>query len=292
MSGDPRRLLAVFAHPDDEGLVSGAFAHYRQQGARVALICATRGEVGEIAPGVNATKETLGAVRTQELHNAMSHIGVGEIYFLDYRDSGMMGTPENEDPVNLHNAPLDEVTGKVVKIVRAVKPQVMLTFDPQGGYGHPDHLKVHAAAMAAFAKAGDPTCYPEQLTNGVAAYAPQKIYWPGFSPEFFEAVARYLKEAGVDLSQFGPFNPERRAVGRPPVTTRLDVAPYLEAKARAWQSHASQQNPNGLFSKIPPELVQKFRQQESFTLAESRVPRADGLEDDLFHGVVFDTPQM
>ncbi len=285
MTTDPLCLLAVYAHPDDEGLVTGSFARYRAEGVRIALICATRGEVGEIAPGVNATRETLGQVREQELRTAMSHPGVDEIHFLGYRDSGMDGTPENQDPRNLHNAPAEDVTGKVVEIVRQVKPQVMVTFDPRGGYGHPDHIKIHYAAMDAFVRAGDAVSYPEQLRNGLKPYAPLKIYWSAFSPEFFIELARYFKEQGIDTSAFGPFNPERR--GTPPsrITTKLDVAPYLGIKEQAWAAHASQHNPNNVMSKAPREMFRKWQATENFELAESRLPRADGIEDDLFHGI-------
>ncbi len=285
MSHHQLSLLAIFAHPDDEQLVSGAFARYVAEGARVALICATRGEEGEIAVGTSATKETLGEVRERELRMAMNDVGVSEIYFLDYRDSGMAGTEQNQNRANLHNAPLDEVTGKIVKIIRQTKPQVLLTFDPNGGYGHPDHIKIHQAAMAAFDRAGNPNCYPEQLTDGLVPYAPQKIYWSAFSREFFMEMAKQLEAAGIDLSQFGAFNPALRATPEEKITTRLDVSQFLEAKERAWTAHATQQNPNSPFAKVPREIIRQFRRFENYTLAESRVPAADGIEDDLFRGI-------
>lgn len=285
MSNHQLSLLACFAHPDDEGLVTGCFARYLAEGARVALICATRGEVGEIAPGVNATKETLGQWREQELRTAMSHVGLNEIYFLGYRDSGMEGTDDNRDPRNFMNAPDAVVIGQVVKIIRQTRPQVLVTFDPKGGYGHPDHIKIHRATMAAFEQAGDPECYPEQLRDGLQPHTPLKVYWTAFSREFFTEMARYLKEAGIDLAQFGTFNPEARGTPEAEITTRIDVSPYLELKEKAWASHASQQNPNSPFAKAPRELWQKFRQMENFVLAKSRVPKSDGVEDDLFAGI-------
>jgi LmbE family N-acetylglucosaminyl deacetylase len=278
-------MLAVFAHPDDEGLVTGVFARYHNEGARVALICATRGEEGEIAPGVECAPENLGAWREQELRSAMSHVPLDQIYFLDYRDSGMDGTPANQNPVNLHNAPLADVTRKVVGIIREVRPQVLVTFDPNGGYGHPDHIKMHHATMAAWDQAGDPTCYPEQLTNGLEPYAPSKLYWTAFSREFFMKAAQYLKDHGHDISMFGPLNPQRRAMSENKVTTRIDVRPYLEIKNRAWAAHASQHNPRGMFSLIPPELVNEWRQFETFTLVKARVDDPPGIEEDLFAGV-------
>jgi LmbE family N-acetylglucosaminyl deacetylase len=284
----PRCILAAFAHPDDEGLVTGLFAKYRKAGVRVALICATRGEVGEIAPGTNATRETLGQVREQELYQAMSYADVNEIYFLNYRDSGMDGTEENKHPHNFINAPDDEVIGKVVQLIREVKPHVLMTFDPNGGYGHPDHIKIHHAMMAAWHIAGNAHCYPEQWQNGLQPHTPQKIYWPAFSREFFMEVARYMKEAGMDLSQFGVFNPERRgSLGTPEadITTKIDVSEFFEAKAQAWASHATQQNPNHILAKIPRELFDKFRKVENLILAHTRATRIEGIEDDVFAGL-------
>jgi LmbE family N-acetylglucosaminyl deacetylase len=281
-------LLAAFAHPDDEGLVTGLFKKYREAGARVALICATRGEVGEIAPGTNATHETLGQVREQELRKAMSYVDVSEIYFLDYRDSGMDGTEENRTPNNFINTPEDEVAGKVVNLIRTVKPHVLITFDPSGGYGHPDHLKIHGATMTAWAKAGDASAYPEQFQNGLQPHTPQKLYWTAFSREFFMEIARHMKEAGMAMAQFGAFNPERRGlmgVSEADITTKIDVAAYLEVKRQAWTSHATQQNPNSIIAKMPPELFEKFRMTENLVLAETRLPRVHGVEEDVFAGL-------
>jgi LmbE family N-acetylglucosaminyl deacetylase len=285
MTANSLCLLAVYAHPDDEGLVTGMFARYRAEGVRVVLVCATRGEEGEIAAGVDATPDTLGRVREQELRAAMGHAGVVEICFLPYRDSGMVDTAPNGRPDNLHNAPLDELAGQLVKIIRNTRPQVVVTFDPYGGYGHPDHIKIHHATMAAFERAGDPDAYPEQLVNSLRPYQPLKLYWNAFSKEFFERAARYFKEQGIDTSEFGAFDPEKR--GTPPgrITTTIDVSPYLIIKERAWSSHASQHNPNSLLGRVPPELMRVWQSQENLELARTFVPRAEGIEDDLFAGV-------
>ena len=144
-----RSILGVYAHPDDEQGVSGLMHKYAREGVEVNLICATRGEAGEIAPGVDATPETLGQVRENELRCAAEKIGVRNVYFFDYRDSGMMGTPENNDARCLWRANLFEVTGRVVRVIRRHKPQILLTFDAQGGYGHPDHIMMHQAALMA-----------------------------------------------------------------------------------------------------------------------------------------------
>lgn len=169
--------MAVYAHPDDEQGISGSFAKYARQGVNTSIICATRGEVGEIAPGTQATPETLGAVREGEMRCAAAKIGLRHLFFMDYRDSGMVGTADNENAHSLHQANLMEVAEKVTRIVREQKPQVMITFDPWGGYGHPDHIQVHKAALMAFWLAGDARQFPEQLKQGLNVWTPSKLYY-------------------------------------------------------------------------------------------------------------------
>src|SRR5262245_28885954 len=150
-------LLAVFAHPDDEAFgVGGTMTRYSEQGVRTVLVCATRGEVGEISDPALATPETLGEVREQELRCACDALRIKDLIFLDYRDSGMKGTPENDDERSLYRADPLEAIGKLVKIIREVKPQVVITFEPYGGYGHPDHIAISKHTTAAFGAAADP----------------------------------------------------------------------------------------------------------------------------------------
>src|SRR3954454_17213823 len=137
-----KSLLGIFAHPDDEGTMSGAILKYGKEGVATGLVCATRGEVGEISDPALATPENLGKVREGELRAAVTVLGVKYLWFLDYRDSGMMGTPENDHPGNFVQADKEEALGKIVKIIRDFKPTVMVTFDPTGGYGHPDHVTI------------------------------------------------------------------------------------------------------------------------------------------------------
>src|SRR5207249_130525 len=149
------RVLATYGHPDDEGQATGTLARLLQRGAQVTLLCATRGEVGEISDLSLATPETLQYVRELELRAAMAQIGLSDVRFLPYRDSGMAGTPENEDPRALHAQPAETVVGDLVRLIRDVRPHVVLTWEPGGGYGHPDHIAVHKHTVAAFEAAGD-----------------------------------------------------------------------------------------------------------------------------------------
>src|SRR2546421_4291924 len=138
-----KRLLGVFAHPDDEGTMGGAILKYSTLDVETGLVCATRGEVGEIADPALATRENLGQVREEEMRAAAEALGVHNLWFLDYRDSGMAGTPENADPHAFAQINAAEVVGKLVKIIREFRPQVIVTFDESGASGHPAHIAIY-----------------------------------------------------------------------------------------------------------------------------------------------------
>lgn len=275
--------MAIYAHPDDEQGISGTFAKYARQGINTSLICATRGEVGEIAPGVDATPETLGQVREGEMRCAAAKIGLRHLYMLDYRDSGMVGTPENEDERCLHQADLLDVAARVTKIVREQKPQVLVTFDAWGGYGHPDHIQIHKAALLAFFVAGDKRAFPEQLKDGLDPWTPQKLYFNVWPRSRFNAYLEFLKEQGEEMPEwltgFG-----QRALPEEVITTRVEVSEFANLKLESLQCHASQLGPNTIFSKIPKQVWLDMVKQETFMLAESRTGRASD-EKDLFEGI-------
>lgn len=280
---DQLSLMAVYAHPDDEQGVSGAFARYARQGVNTTLICATRGEVGEIAPGVDATPETLGQVREGEMRCAAAKIGLRHLYFLDYRDSGMVGTPENADERCLHQSDLLDVAARVTRIVREQKPQVMITFDAWGGYGHPDHIQIHKAALLAFFVAGDPRAFPEQLKDGLEPWTPLKLYFNVWARSRFTKYIEYLEREGKEIpewmSTFG-----QRALPEEVITTRIDVEEFAKLKLESLQCHASQLGPNTIFSQIPQEVWLSMVKNETFMLAESRTGRASD-ETDFFTGM-------
>lgn len=280
----PLSLMAVYAHPDDEQGISGSFAKYARQGVNTTIICATRGEVGEIAPGTNATPETLGQVREAEMRCAAAKIGLRHLYMLDYRDSGMVGTPENQDPRCLHQANVLSVAEQVTRIVRAQKPQVMVTFDAWGGYGHPDHIQMHQAALMAFWMAADARCFPEQLENGLEAWAPSKLYFNVWPRSRFQKYIAFLENEGQDLPEwlksFG-----QRALPDEVITTRLDVSEFVNLKYESLLCHATQLGPETIFRRIPEEMWRDMIRTEAFMLAEARVGRAHG-ETDLFEGLV------
>ncbi len=277
-------LIGIYGHPDDEQGVSGLMAKYARQGVEVTLVCCTRGEAGEIAPGVSATAENLGSVREDELRCAAEKIGVQNLYFLDYRDSGMMGTAENNDPRALWRANLMEVAEKVTRIVRRHQPQVILTFDPSGGYGHPDHINAHQAATIAYYVAGDPRIFPEQPKEGLTPWTPVKLYWGAFPRSRFQKAAEMAQQMGMELSV--PMQEFlKRGTSDECVTTRIDVAEFVDLKLNALFCHASQMDPNLIWNKLPVEARREAIKVETLILAESRVAPAEGVETDLFTGI-------
>jgi len=280
-----KRLLGAYAHPDDEQGVSGLMRKYASEGVEVTLVCATRGEAGQIAPGVNATPETLGQVREAELRCAAEKIGIRNIYFLDYRDSGMSGSPENDDPRALWQANLLDVAEKLTRLIRRHQPHVMLTFDPNGGYGHPDHIKIHQAALIAYFVAGDARVYPEQIAReGLAPWTVSKLYWGAFPRQRIEKYVKLAQQAGWDigvpLQEF-----LKRATPDEAITTQIDVAEFVDVKLDALFCHASQMSPNSIWNKIPSELRRAGLAVETLIRAESHIVVPPGVETDLFTGI-------
>lgn len=274
-------LLAVFAHPDDETFgTGGTLAHYATNGTRVALVCATRGEVGEIADPSLATPETLGEVREAELDCAARMMGVQEIIFLGYRDSGMAGTPENRDPRAFINAPAEAVVSRLVGIIRRIRPQVVVTFEPGGVYGHPDHIAAHRHAVAAFHAAADPAQFPEQGP----VWQADRLFYSAFPLSMFRALRDALNLMGQDTGDLDRF--EEAGGGWPDekIQVALDVGDQIEAKWSALNCHRTQFGPDNLFRRVPEEMAKRAIGVEHFALAWPQ-PEPGARFDDLFAGL-------
>jgi LmbE family N-acetylglucosaminyl deacetylase len=276
-------LLAVYAHPDDEQGISGSFAKYAKQGVSTGIICATRGEVGEIAPNTDATRETLGAVREAEMRCAAAKIGVRQLHFLNYRDSGMAGTPENDDERSLNRAHVLDLAEQVTALVRKTRPQVMITFDAWGGYGHPDHIAMHKAALMAFWLAPDPRAFAGQLGNGLEPWTPLKLYYNVWPRSRFAKFIEHLQAEGKDMPDW-LLGFEQRALPEEVITTRIDVSEFVRLKIESLQCHATQLGPNSFYSQMPPDIWEKMIATETLMLAESRTARVTK-ETDLFEGI-------
>jgi LmbE family N-acetylglucosaminyl deacetylase len=252
MAANEKRLLVAVAHPDDETFgMGGTMARCTEEGWQVTVVCATRGEVGEISDPALATPETLGSVREQELRDACRVLGVDDVRFLDYRDSGMEGTAENADPRALCNADPERVVNDFAKVIRDTRPAVVLTWDPSGGYGHPDHRAVHLHATKAF----------EQVAaSGQAAMA---LYYTALPLHLFAEMAAELAKQGIE---FGNDSMRERAQELPhlPATTEIDVAAYVDLKLEAFKQHRSQVSADSPFERISPELRRRFAATEYF----------------------------
>jgi LmbE family N-acetylglucosaminyl deacetylase len=273
-------LLAIFAHPDDETFGVGAtMARYAAKGVPVTMVCATRGEVGEIAPGTGATPENLGRFREQELRDSMAILGVHDVRFLGFRDSGMAGTEDNEDPRAFAKAHPDAVTHLLVKLIREIRPAVVVTWDKSGGYGHPDHVATHHHATAAFHAAGDPGQFP---TAG-PPHQPNALFYTTIPLEEFIKMSQELKKRGIDLG--GPTDlSEIQGLERLSPNCVIDVADLYELKMKALVAHRTQISEDDAMLKGPEDLRRAFFAREYFHRIHP--PVADGVMlDDMLAGL-------
>lgn len=259
-----KTILAVFAHPDDEAFgTGGTLAKYAGEGHRVVLVCATRGEVGEIAEGSLATRETLGQVRAEELRCAAATLGVAELIFLDYRDSGMKGTVENEDPLAFINAPTDVVVPELVRIIREVQPHIVITFEPNGGYGHPDHIAIHHHTVAAFKLAADLQYQP---ALGFV-WQPQRLFYTAIPSSFFVEVREKMRGLGMDTADLDHFEEAGEHWPDEEVHAVVNVADWVDAKWGALSCHRTQFGPSNLFRRLPEETMKQLMGREHYSLA-------------------------
>lgn len=281
----PLTLLAVHAHPDDEIFGGGALARVADEGIRVVLVTATRGEEGEILdPDLDPdeARSRLGSIREEELRQAAALLGIGEIHLLGYRDSGMAGTPANDNPDNFHNTDLDEVTGRLVRIIRETRPQVIVTYDERGNYGHPDHIAAHRAAVAAFEAAPDPGRFP---TPGLEPWQPLKLYYTAFPRGDLLRFREIARERGLGPEEESAEDDlESYTVPDEMVTTRLDVRLWVGRKVAAMRVHRTQIPEDSFFLAMPEDMLELVWGTESFIRARSLVDAPDR-EDDLFAGL-------
>ncbi len=288
MANEKKTLLAVLAHPDDETFgMGGTLAYYAGEGVEVNLICATRGEAGEVPAPLLANGKTIGALREEELRCAARELGISRLFLLDYRDSGMKGSPDNEHPDALMNAPVEDVALKIVRIIRRTRPQVVLTFDPIGGYYHPDHIAVHRAALLAFERCADPA-----FGEDTPPFRPDKLYFHLIPKRFLRWMVRFLKITGRDPHHWGKNGDIDLASLLEvnfPVHARIDYTAAASRKEAAAQCHVSQgggKQSNGLMQRFTRFLDRKYRYTDSFMCAfPAPDSGSDEIETDLFAGI-------
>ncbi|MEP7021497.1 MAG: N-acetyl-1-D-myo-inositol-2-amino-2-deoxy-alpha-D-glucopyranoside deacetylase [Pseudonocardiales bacterium] len=292
-----RRMLLVHAHPDDESITSGAtMAYYAASGAAVTLLTCTLGEEGEVlvpelAQLEAARADQLGGYRIGELAEAMRQLGVVDHRYLGgpgrFRDSGMMDTPANKHPRAFWQADSDpDVFGAAVAaavaVIREVRPQVIITYDDNGDYGHPDHIMAHRVATAAAVAAADPA-YGEGEPWQVA-----KFYWTATPRSLLrhgiEALADSPVNFGVATVEELPFGVEDELI-----TTAIDATGYGDAKLKALEAHHTQISVDGVFFALSNMLGREILATEHFRLMQGELgPERDaaGRETDLFAGLV------
>ncbi len=233
-------LLAVLAHPDDETFgMGGTLALYARRGADVYLACATRGEAGMMDEDLLGGYASIAEKREAELRCAAEKLGLKDVFFLGYRDSGMPGAPENEHPQALINQPVERVAGEVVRYIRQLRPDAVLTFDPIGGYRHPDHIAVHKATVYAFERAADASFRPE----AGPPFQPRYLYFHVFPRWFLRLVVTVMPLLGRDPRRWGrngDINLKTIAEVRFPTHVRIDIRPVSGIKRAAGACHASQ----------------------------------------------------
>lgn len=289
MTDSTRRLLYVLAHPDDESFGSaGTIARYVAEGAEVSLICTTNGDVGTVAPEFMAGRSSVTEVRLSELECAAEVLQLKHVVTLGYRDSGMVGSPDNQHPESLHSADTDKVAAQITRVIRELRPQVVVTFDPFGGYGHPDHIATHKATVAAFHAAGDPSRYPEQLKEGLQPYQPQKLYFGTWDKSWLKFSLFVSRLMFIDVRHMGrnkDVDALEIASHSFPIHAVISTGPYQLVAEQARNCHASQLGGGPGPRRLSESISRLFLGiQETFMRA---YPPVDGRlkEHDLFAGV-------
>ena len=262
-----KRLLLVHAHPDDETINNGVtMAKYADLGAQVTLVTCTRGEEGEVLVSELASlasdkDDKLGEHREIELKDAMVELGIKDFRFLGapskkWRDSGMMGTPANDRGDVFWQADLDEASNELVKIILEIKPQVLITYDEFGGYGHPDHIKAHRVAMRA----------AELAAN--QGWQVNKIYWNTMPRSVIQMGIEKMKEVGSDF--FGAESADDLPFAKPDelVSTVVNAPEYVPAKLAAMKAHATQISVDGPFFALSNNLGLSVWGDEYYTLVK------------------------
>lgn len=282
-----RKILSVLAHPDDESFgMGGTLAKYAGEGVHVHLICATRGEAGEVDPDCLEGFDSIADLRVAELKCAVEALGIEQLQLLAYRDSGMTGSKDNGHPQALINAPVDEVAGKIARYIRRFKPQVVLTFDPVGGYRHPDHIFINQATTKAVKLASDP-----DFNNESSPYQPARLYYHTIPRHFIRFNVRLLRLLGKDPQKYGKnqdIDLTQLAADDFPVHVRVKYGPFAAKKITASQCHASQggkgltRRPMRLLAWILGGSSRDQFMQAYPPLGEEKIP----LKDDLFAGIV------
>jgi len=272
---EPLTLMAVHAHPDDEASGGGILATYADQGVRTVVVTCTNGQFGDAPGGIKPGQpghdpEAVARLRLAELDESVKILKVSDLETLGYHDSGMPDWEYKDRPDAFWNVPLEEVADRIGGLITKYRPQVLVTYDDQGAYQHPDHVHASLAAQAA-AKA-----------TGI----PAKVYLSTMRGSTWRKIWEALREAGAEVPQWeeDEERTRRQLESEQRITTTIDIRPVLERKRAALFAHGTQVNGDSWFGKIPPEVVEEAFGYEYFI----RVADTTGAplpEDDLFAGL-------
>jgi len=263
-------LMAVHAHPDDEVLgTGGVFVRYAEEGVRTVLVTCTNGEQGDGPGGVKPgdpghDAAEVVATRLAELRKSVAYLEVSDVELLGYRDSGMVGWAANADPGVFCNVPLTEPAERIAALMRKYRPQVVVTYDANGNYGHPDHIQAHRVAVAAAEATG----------------IPAKFYYSAVPKSAFARLRDALVASGGNIEELDI--PDDFGTPDEEITTEIDVSAYVERKREALAAHGSQTE-NSFFTRLPDDVVTLALSHESFTLRSA--PSGLARENDLFAGL-------
>jgi N-acetyl-1-D-myo-inositol-2-amino-2-deoxy-alpha-D-glucopyranoside deacetylase len=288
-------IMAVHAHPDDEVFSTGAtLAKYSANGYRTVLVTCTDGAAGEIfdpTMGEEEKQQTLAKmkeVRERELAEAVRLLGITHQHYLGYRDSGMMGTPDNDNPASFHRAIFHEAVGRLVTLIRLYRPQILLTYDEFGGYGHPDHLQAQRITTIAFGAAGEGRLYSGDNTE---PWQPAKLYYAGRPRSIMHRMVEDMRRLGIPGWWDDPeYETTPRGTPDEHITTRIDGREFIELKQAAFRAHRTQIAPDSFVFSMPLEQTREYLGYEYFGLAQHRLSLGkdlvgEGYEEDLFEGI-------
>ncbi len=279
-----KRLLAVLAHPDDESFgPGGTFARYAREGVDVHIAIATDGLAGSVVEEFEDSREQLAEIRGQELETAVSILGA-TLHTLNYRDSGYINDPANKHPDAFINGDDREQIGRIVQLIREIRPHIVVTHDETGGYYHPDHIRCWQITTPAFYAAGDPEQYPEL---SLEVYQSQRLYYTAFSNrwvKFIIGVMRLRRQDPTKLGRNKDIDATKLGIDSKKLNAVIDYVPYWEIKKEASAAHASQGGGGGFTRRIPEPLQKRIFGKDMFIRAYP--PVADGFkEKDFFVGV-------
>lgn len=263
-------LMAVHAHPDDEAIgTGGTLARYSAEGVRTVLVTCTNGEQGDAAGGTKPGEAAhspadVAALRLSELQRSVETLGVSQLEMLGYRDSGMAGWSANSDPGVFCNVPLGEASERIAALMLEYRPQVVLTYDENGGYGHPDHIQAHRATIAAAEQTG----------------VPAKVYYGTIPRSGFQRLREMIEGSDIDIEM--PELPEDFGTPDEEITAIIDVSRYVDQKRQSLAAHASQIE-NFFLQRLPEDVLSLVLSQEFFVLRGA--PPGQIQEEDLFTGL-------